>query len=272
MFENENSNIPAEELAEGTPEENEEFSEEEEEMETDEEQPEDEEEQVDNPQEAEDNLEDDGSEEDVEDSDEDVIPILYGDKTFNLTREEAAGLSVKGKMFEENEDVFDTLEYISERTGDSVKDIVNSILSAIDRKDLDDAIASADGDTYEGNRLFEERRSNARKSLDDRKAQRNKASNLKEHREEQIAQDFEKYGEEMGYKTINDIPKAVIDSAVNNNISLFDAYLRFKHSEDKKVNANRKKQTENANKSTGSLKSNGGDDDYSSLSKILLDA
>ncbi len=57
------------------------------------------------------------------------------------------------------------------------------------------------------------------------------------------------------YKTLEDVPKEVLDLSENEKISLFDAMLRYRFSEEQKINAEKQTQKQNTQSSAGSLKS-----------------
>ena len=57
------------------------------------------------------------------------------------------------------------------------------------------------------------------------------------------------------YKKLEDVPKEVLDLSENEKISLFDAMLRYRFSEEQKIKAEKQTQKQNAESSAGSLKS-----------------
>ena len=57
------------------------------------------------------------------------------------------------------------------------------------------------------------------------------------------------------YKTLEDVPAEVVALCEEKCISLFDAVLRYKFSEEQKIKAEQQKQKENTQSSAGSLKS-----------------
>lgn len=57
------------------------------------------------------------------------------------------------------------------------------------------------------------------------------------------------------YKSLDDVPEEVINTSEGENISLFDAMLRYRFSQEQKIKAEQEKQKQNIQSSAGSLKS-----------------
>ncbi len=210
--------------------------------------------------------------------DEEVLPddfsleFRHDGELFQIGRDEAVSLAEKGKLFEKSEIALDTLNIISERMGTTPEGVLQNLLDSIDKSDLERCIEEAGGDAFEGQKRFNELREKSRTDYESKKAQRAAENNLKEFTEKKLADEFLKYKDELGYKTVDDIPQNVINIALKEKISLFDAQLRYSYSENKKIDKNKEKAIENAKRSSGAFKQASKDDDYSSHSSALLDA
>ncbi len=204
---------------------------------------------------------DNGSTEDVTPL---TIPIRFNHENFDLSPEEAAVLAQKGKLFEQNQAVFDQVTYLSERLGTSPDQVLENLLDSIEKADLEKAIEESGGDAYQGQKLYEKNKSEIRRRIDARQKEAAADNDYKTYRENKIADEFLKYKNEMGCKDIKDVPQAVIDTAVKEKISLFDAFLRHKYKNEGRRQKNENKKQQNAGAAVGNLGGNKEDDDFKS--------
>lgn len=198
--------------------------------------------------------------------------IRFNHQNEDLTLEQITAAAQKGRFFEQHEDTFATLEYVAELTGQSVKEVVENLKSTMDRLHYDNALAEAGNDAYKANQIFESKRSAARSRLEQKVNARNADNDLKTYNEKKLADEFHKYSKLMGIEKVTDIPPAVIDTALNENITIYDAFLRQKYSDEKSVQKNTQKQQQNSVAAPPSLNSGAEQDEFKDFAKRLLEA
>ncbi len=222
-----------------------------------------------------DNDEDDSADDGVETQGEGEgisLEYAYDDEIFTVTnREEAATLMQQGRMYREAEEVLSAVNLISARTGTPPEKVVSNLLDALNKSDLERCIEEAGGDAYEGNRLYQQRLSDAQKAYDELRAKKTGAG-VKERTEQRLADEFLKYKDELPYDKVSDIPQGVIDICVKEKQSLFAAELIYRHHENKKIQTNEAQKKTNQKSAPGKIENGGGADDFSKHSKAVLDA
>lgn len=72
-----------------------------------------------------------------------------------------------------------------------------------------------------------------------------------------------------GINKFTDIPNSVIQTALNEGISLFDAYLRYQYNENKKADAAAKQTAQNNKSTTGSLNSQSSSNEDDEVTKAM---
>lgn len=200
------------------------------------------------------------------------LEYAFDDEIITVTdREEAATLMQQGRMYREAEEVLSAVNLISARTGTPPEKVVSNLLDALNKSDLERCIEEAGGDAYEGNRLYQQRLSDAQKVYDELRAKKTGAG-VKERTEQRLADEFLKYKDELPYDKVSDIPQGVINICAKENQSLFAAELIYRHRENKKIQDNEAQKKTNQESAPGNIENGGGTDDFTKFSKALLDA
>lgn len=190
------------------------------------------------------------------------LPVRFNHQLRELSMEEAQTYAQKGMQ---SESVMNDLRYLAARSNMSSvaelvknlkesseqtrreelsrqlggdEELINTILSAESKKWLDAAGVILDN---ENKALAEETQSATEKFADEFIALQKEFPEIQEFK---------------------NVPADVVASAMKNNISLFDAFLRFKHEENKKIT--KAEQTETAAKAAGTGSGKSVDSDVSS--------
>lgn len=189
-----------------------------------------------------------------------TIPVYGEEREF--TPEEAAPLIESGMKWNEFAESYDNLLYISCYSGKNVHDFIAELKAASDKAMLASIKQERGCDDDTAAELFEHRKAQIEKKYGERKAsdsqeRTEKAMTKAEELKERLANGFLELSKEFpdDFKAFKDVPKSVVDSAVKNNISLLDAYLRYERRERMKSEAAKAKQAEAAKQSTGSMRS-----------------
>ena len=216
---------------------------------------------------------DESDNDDESQSDEFSFDYAFDDEIVTVNdREEAASLMQQGRLYRESENIIQAVGLISARTGISPVEVVNNLLDALNKNELDRCIEECDGDTFKGTQMYQQQLSNAQKEYDEARAKRTGAG-VKQRTEERLAAEFVKFKDELPYDKVSDIPAGVIELCVKENQSLLAAELMYRHFEDKKIKANNAQKNKNQKSSPGNIAGRGDDgNDFSRHSDALLKA
>lgn len=215
---------------------------------------------------------DDGSNADTPPAAEPKFRIRYNHQNEDLSLEEITAAAQKGRFFEQHEDTFATLEYVAELTGQSIKEVVENLRNTMDRLTYDNALSEAGNDAYKANQIFEGKRSAAKSRLDEKVNARNADNDLKAYNEKKLADEFLKFGKLMGMEKVTEVPPAVIETAINEGITIYDAYLRQRYSDDQNIQKNNKQQQKNTAAAPPAINNGAEQNEFKDFAQRLLDA
>ena len=152
------------------------------------------------------------------------------------------------------EGAYNTIERVATLKGQSVEEFLNGIEAAEDeayRKGLVEKFGE-DEDTVD--KMMELYNINKEKTLNTAKENRKQAATEAEQSENaRIAEEFDKMKSEFPELTEFAKLPPEVKKAAYNGMSLEHAYLKYGHSEQKKINAAKAAEAEAAKKSTGSM-------------------
>ena len=185
-----------------------------------------------------------------------TVPIKFNKESRQLSIEEAAVLAQKGLKFDSMKGVMDKLAYLSASTGKSAEQLINSVLEANEQALSDKVRKLAGNDETLYSKLLALEHGKYQKAFDRVVAAQNaaeqervKSDNLRVAEEfVELKKEFPEIGE------IDSVPEQVLRAAYEDGVKLLDGYLRFKHSEEKKIMAAQKSGAAAAQSSTGSQK------------------
>lgn len=177
-----------------------------------------------------------------------TIPVNFEGTVMNLTLEEAASHIQRGMMYDKK------LTRLASDAGQSVEEYINSQYEAQKNALYEVMLRRANGDEDVARDLLElalQKRNLAfEKAEEDKKAA---AQAAKDSLDDRLASDFiELQAEFPEYGKFGDLPEAVIREAVDKNISLYDALLRHRWTESKKIESAKQQQAQAAAASVGS--------------------
>lgn len=185
------------------------------------------------------------------------IPVKYNKQHIELSVEQASELAQKGMKFDDMRSVMDKLAYLSASTGKSAEKLIDALLEKNEKELSDRARELAGDDEVLFSKLLALEHSKNKKAFE---RALNTQKELKREKEnldnERIAEQFIELNKEFPeIDNVNAIPKQTFEIAVNNGISLLDAYLRYKHREDIRVKTAQQEQKLAAQSSVGSQRS-----------------
>lgn len=210
---------------------------------------------------------------DAADTTDDSWTLQYNHADVKVSRDEAVKLAQLGYHLEQInkehganvKEVMASLDYIATLQGKSVKDVVDMLVNGIDSAYREELVEELGEDNPLVEELLENRRAKNNKAYEDAKAERAaKAQQAEQNKTVQLAEQFEAIRELFPeYDTVEKVPDAVIKKAINSG-DLEKEMLRYKLSEQKKVDAATATATKNKNQNIGSVASDTAEDGVSS--------
>ena len=187
------------------------------------------------------------------------ISVKSHHQQHDLTQEEAVEKIKKGYKWESHLPVYNELTMLAEESGyGSASEFVRALMQSRENVELQRLINElGEGKEALAKEILEKRRTERGakfKTVEQR--EREAAEAEQATREQTLAAQFTELQEEFPeYTSLDKVPKAVRTLAERKDISLLDAALRYQRSENRRIQAEEKKQQEAAKASTGSLKS-----------------
>lgn len=187
------------------------------------------------------------------------ISVKSHHQQHDLTQEEAVEKIQKGYKWESHLPVYNELTMLAEESGyGSASEFVRALRQSRENVELQRLINElGEGKEALAKEILETRRAERKskfKGVEER--EREAAEAEQATREQTLAAQFTELQEEFPeYTSLDKVPKAVRTLAERKDISLLDAALRYQRSENRRIQAEEKKQQEAAKASTGSLKS-----------------
>ncbi len=185
------------------------------------------------------------------------IPIKYNKQHIELSVEQASELAQKGMKFDDMRSVMDKLSYLSASTGKSTQRLIDDLFDEKE-KELSDRVREMAGDDEAlFSKLLEYEHSKHQKAYEKVLGKQSDIEDFNRNAEnERIAEQFIELSKEFPeIEKVSAVPKQTFEIALKNNISLFDAHLRYKHYEDAKIKRAEKEQEFAALSSAGSQQS-----------------
>jgi len=180
-----------------------------------------------------------------------TVPIRFNHERRDLSLDEAANLSQKGLAAEP---IMSKLRYLAATQNKNVGQVVDALLNADEATRREQIFKRVGGDEELTNQLLAAEKSKYQKAVDEMAA----AEELTGQQEitdvnNRLAEEFLGLQKEFPeISEVSKVPKLVIKEAVDKNISLLDAYLRFLHSENRKIKAAKATQEAAAQAAVGS--------------------
>lgn len=182
------------------------------------------------------------------------VPIRFNHQYRELTGEEAAAYAQKGLKWEAFREDYDRLRFLAEGAGQTVSQLIENWMAQDEERELREALESCkDPETAQQlTALRRQQRMTRFESSEQKETAR--AQTEQEDCNRRLAADYcalkEAVPEAPGF---DQLPPAVIRTAVEQGISLFDAYLRHAYEQQRITEAAAAQSRRSAQASTGSL-------------------
>lgn len=201
---------------------------------------------------------------------QELFKIRYKHEDLDISVDEAKRLAQMGKHYEDNvKSTLDSLDYVATLRGKSVKELVDELRSGVDSSYREELIAQFGEDNPIVDEMMELRQAKNDKAYD--KAKSDRAAKEQQAEEEaqksvtaRLAEQFESIREIFPeYDTAEKVPEAVIKRAIKSG-DLEKELLRFKLTEQKKIEAAKASQEKNKKENIGSVASDKAEDNVAS--------
>ncbi|MDD2362800.1 MAG: hypothetical protein PHH84_07610 [Oscillospiraceae bacterium] len=200
---------------------------------------------------------DDGKESPPDEADTTVC-VKFNKQERTYTVEQAVPLVEMGLKWESFRPQHEKLRYMALSQGKSVSELIELVQEDFDERLYARLLEECGGNQAAAKRLHETQKAEMQRRYEQACAQeqiRQEQQDLQTGLEERLADDFLLLVKEVPdrFAGFEDVPSAVVDSAVKENLCLLDAYLRYELQEKKKAAAAQATQAQAAARSAGSL-------------------
>lgn len=190
------------------------------------------------------------------------ITLNVAGEEKEYTPDEAAPLVENGLKWQAFQESYDKLEYLAETIGKDIPALVDAMMASSEEAAVEKLKEQCGGNEEVAKMLYAYQKKERLSKLGEKKAEslRSKEEMTKAKRDQlqdTLAQGYIELVKEIPDKfaSFKDVPRPVVDMAVKKGISLLDAYLRFEHSENRKRESAKAKQTAAASSSSGTMES-----------------
>ena len=200
-----------------------------------------------------------------------VIPVRYNHESRELSLEEAQMLAQKGLKFDELSPTLEKIRYLAAANQKSVQEMVDALVEGQDRQLYQSILEECSGNEALAKRLYE-----AEKDKWDTRYANVREEEAKAPERDQkdltarLANEFvELKAEFPDMAEFRQVPQTVVDMAINKGISLTDAYLRYRNTENKRISAARTAREAAATASAGSQAAGAGETTNPTIDAML---
>ena len=188
------------------------------------------------------------------------VPVRFNHQSRELVGDEAIAYAQKGLKWEAFREDYDRLRFLAEGAGKSVSELIDGFMKTDEERELSEALACCN-DEETARQLTALRRGQRMARFEDSAARETEEEQTeKERTNSRLAADY------CALKTavpeapsFEQLPKEVICTAVEQGISLFDAYLRYEYEQYRLTQAAALTRRQSAQSSTGSLAGQAGE-------------
>ncbi len=187
-------------------------------------------------------------------ADEFRISVTHEEETRELTAQEAAVYAQKGMLYDEIAPAWSELCRMAAERKETPERLIRALAQAEDQILYDRLLQEANGNRSVADRLMELEKSKRKNAAADAEREKEAAkASARQARTERMAAEFvELQAEFPEVREFKEIPKSVVKTALDKQIHLMDAYLRYQRSENRKIENNRQSQRAAAAASVGS--------------------
>ncbi|MDD3832672.1 MAG: hypothetical protein PHR18_02070 [Oscillospiraceae bacterium] len=201
---------------------------------------------------------DDGQQNPPEEGEEARVCVKFNKQEHTYTLEQAVPLVEMGLKWESFRPQHEKLRYMALSRGKSVSQLIDLVQEDYHEKLYTRLLDECSGNEVAANRLLETQKEEMQRRYEQacaREQKRQEQQDLRAGLEERLADDFLLLAREIPdrFAGFDDVPSVVVDSAIKENLSLLDAYLRYELHEKKKAAAAQITQAQASARSAGSL-------------------
>lgn len=166
-----------------------------------------------------------------------TIPVRYNHQSRQLSAAEATALAQKGLKYDELSPMLDKIRLLAAGCGKSVTEMVDGLVAAGDQALYRRLLEEAGGNEQVAGRLMELEKTKRQTALAEAaKTQQEREADDRQALADRLATEFmELQSDFPEVQEFSAVPKSVVQTAIDKNISLYDAYLRYERAEGKKA-------------------------------------
>lgn len=186
------------------------------------------------------------------------LSIRYNKQDRSLTQDEAITLAQKGCKWDGFMPHYNRIKMMADDCGKSVPEFIEMLESSRESVEVRRLTKElGEGKEELAKELVRNRRAERQKNFKDvETVEREEAEAERTKQQETIAAQLKELKAEVPtIQSVDDVPTAVLQLAEQKNIGLYDAWLRYQHSENRRIERAEQKQQEAAKASTGSVAS-----------------
>lgn len=186
------------------------------------------------------------------------LSIRYNKQDRSLTQDEAITLAQKGCKWDGFMPHYNRIKMMADDCGKSVPEFIEMLETSRESVEVRRLTKElGEGKEELAKELVRNRRAERqRKFKDIETVEREQEEAERAKQQENIAEQLKELKAEVpSISSIDDVPTAVLRLAENKNIGLYDAWLRYQHSENRRIEKAAQKQQEATKASTGSVAS-----------------
>lgn len=194
-----------------------------------------------------------------------TVPVKYNKQYRELTPDEASTYAQKGMKYEALEPYLTKLRFMGRQSGQSLEKMLEGMYQAGEDLARKKILDEAGGNQALADRLMEARQVKNKAAFDAMMADDKKAaeSEMADNNQRLAAEFNDLHAEFPAIAKIEDVPQSVIKSALRSGRDLLSEYLRYQHTESKRVKQAEAQRATAAKASAGSQASGAGTSDTS---------
>lgn len=179
------------------------------------------------------------------------VRVRFNHTERQLSEQEAITYAQKGMKWESFQQDYDRLRFLAEGAGKTVSELIAHLMEQ-DREAELQAVLEKCGDRETAQQLVDLRRNQRQARF--QTEQQVQQTEARQRQNERLADGYHALKKAMPTApSFDELPEEVIRTAVQQDISLYDAYLRFTYAQQQKIAAAQAQRERSAAASTGSL-------------------
>lgn len=208
----------------------------------------------------------------IPDDEEPVLQVKFNSQAHSLSRKDAVLYAQKGMKYDSIVPMLESLKYVAAAEGKTLAEFVQIIRSQHDENAMAALVDRCGGDEEIARELFEVEKGKHQAAYEsliaaEKRAETETEEAVTRRLADELAAVREEFPEITAYSKL---PRSVTQEAEEKGITLYDAYLRFQHREQKRADTARAEQEAAAKASVGAQASAGGNENRDPVINAMM--